>query len=42
MKDIALGASIVCSSLFSVYLFDFELNKVDGARLDLRELVAAG
>ena len=26
MKDVALGSSIVCSSLASVYLFDFELN----------------
>ena len=31
MKDIALGASIVCSSLFSVYLFDFELNALFAA-----------
>ena len=26
MKDVALGTSIVCSSLLSVYLFDFEIN----------------
>ena len=26
MKDVALGSSIVCSSLASTVLFDFELN----------------
>jgi len=26
MKDVALGSSIVCSSVASVFLFDFELN----------------
>jgi len=31
MKDVALGTSIVCSSLASVYLFDFELNPLFAA-----------
>jgi len=31
MKDVALGTSIVCSSLLSVALFDFEINALFGA-----------